>query len=294
MIEFGKEYFEKPYYFYIKDRGDKISLYYSVSETISESRKNDEELEYDKEDAEKLKRLISKLFSVGKKLPKNRLEKMLRSIKSKKEIEDGELNEFIGADGSFTKSNIPMLNQRLVTKSTTDQTVHMSRAQQWPFIRVYYGESEEEKENLIDEIDITSWFGGEETKYAKNYKEASKIIKNMGIKDPFNRHERLEDLGFDPEYDDQLEDLKRSGFCKNCFVKKRLTELEKGKMQKMIDEIILGKKNKSEEIMSKKDKEEPISVMEKLLLRNLESIRNLADKQGIEFKDLLTKINKGE
>ena len=40
MIEFGKEYFEKPYYFYIKDRGDKISLYYSVSETISESRKN--------------------------------------------------------------------------------------------------------------------------------------------------------------------------------------------------------------------------------------------------------------
>ena len=63
MIEFGKEYFEKPYYFYIKDRGDKISLYYSVSETISESRKNDEELEYDKEDTEKLKRLISKLFS---------------------------------------------------------------------------------------------------------------------------------------------------------------------------------------------------------------------------------------
>ena len=65
-------------------------------------------------------------------------------------------------------------------------------------------------------------------------------------------------------------------------------------MQKMIDEIILGKKNKSDDIMSKKDKGEPSSVMEKLLVRNLESIKNLADKQGIEFKDLLSKINKGE
>ena len=44
MIEFGKEYFDKPYYFYLKDRGDKISVYYSVSDTITESRKKDEKL----------------------------------------------------------------------------------------------------------------------------------------------------------------------------------------------------------------------------------------------------------
>lgn len=294
MIEFGKEYFEKPYYFYIKDRGDKISLYYSVSETISESRKNDEEVEYDKEDAEKLKKLISKLFSVGKKLPKGRLEKMLKSIKSKKETEDGELNEFIGADGSFTKSNIPMLNQRLVTKSTTDQTVHMTRANQFPFIRVYYGESEDKKDNLIDEVDMSDAFGYEETEDAKSYKEASEILKDMGVDDPFERHERLETMGFDPEYDKLFKKRQKQGYCKNCFAKRRLAELEKGKMQKMIDEIILGKKNKSDDIMSKKDKGEPSSVMEKLLVRNLESIKNLADKQGIEFKDLLSKINKGE
>jgi len=55
MIEFGKEYFNKPYYFYLKDRGDKISVYYSVSDTITESRKNDDELAFDKKDADKIK-----------------------------------------------------------------------------------------------------------------------------------------------------------------------------------------------------------------------------------------------
>lgn len=298
MIEFGKEYFNKPYYFYLKDRGNTFSVYFSVSETLNESRKSDEEVVLLKESLTKVKKFIKNLFTKGYKFTKEQIKKILNWFKKRKPIKktekkEGEIQEFVGADGSFMKSNIPMLNQRQIAKSTTDQTVHMTRANQFPFIRVYYGESEEEKENVIDEIDQSDWFGGEETKYAKNYKEASKIIKDMGIKDPFNRHERLEDLGFDPEYDDQLEDLKNSGFCKNCFVKKRLTELEKGKMQKMIDEIILGKKNKNTDVISKKDNEST-DVMEKLLIRNLQSIKKLADKQGLELNDLLKKINKSE
>jgi hypothetical protein len=82
MIEFGKEYFNKPYYFYLKDRGDKISVYYSVSDTITESRKNDDELAFDKKDADKIKEVISKLFKSGKKLPKSKIDRMLKSIKN--------------------------------------------------------------------------------------------------------------------------------------------------------------------------------------------------------------------
>jgi hypothetical protein len=39
MIEFDKEYFNKPYYFFLKDKGNKISLYYSVSDTLTEAKK---------------------------------------------------------------------------------------------------------------------------------------------------------------------------------------------------------------------------------------------------------------
>lgn len=119
----------------------------------------------------------------------------------------------------------------------------------------------------------------------------------MGIKDPFNRHERLEDLGFDPEYDDQLEDLKNSGFCKNCFVKKRLTELEKGKMQKMLDEILLSKKNKSNDVVKTKkndEKDNDDSIISKLLIRNIEAIKRLAEKEGVSIDKLIKHLKTGE
>jgi hypothetical protein len=299
MLEFGKEYFSNEHYFYLKDRGDKFSVYYSVGKTLKESKDQDSEIVFLKEDLNKVKNFIKKIISSGKKFTKDQLKKFFNKIQKKEKDanSDGELDEFVGADGSFLGSNIPMLNQRQVTKNTTDQTVRMTKASQFPFIRVYYGESEEEQENLIDEIDTTSWFGGEETKYAKNYKEASKIMKNMGIKDPFNRHERLEDLGFDPEYDDQLEDLKKSGFCKNCFVKKRLTELEKGKMQKMLDEILLSKKNKSNDFVKTKkndEKDNDDSVISKLLIRNIEAIKRLAEKEGVSIDKLIKHLKTGE
>jgi hypothetical protein len=116
----------------------------------------------------------------------------------------------------------------------------------------------------------------------------------MGVEDPFERHERLEVMGFDPEYDKQLKMIKRRGYGKNWFSKRRLSELEKGKMQKMIDEIILGKKNKNLDVLDNKKDTNSSSVVEKILIRNLESVKKLADKEGLELKDLLNKLNKGE
>ena len=42
MINFNEEYFSNGCYFFLKEGKDKISLYYSVGETITESRKKDE------------------------------------------------------------------------------------------------------------------------------------------------------------------------------------------------------------------------------------------------------------
>ena len=44
-----------------------------------------------------------------------------------------------------------------------DQTVRMTRANQFPFIRVYYGEGEEVDGKLLDEVDQSESFGFEET-----------------------------------------------------------------------------------------------------------------------------------
>ena len=299
MLEFGKEYFSNEHYFYLKDRGDKFSVYYSVGKTLKESKDQDSEIVFLKEDLNKVKNFIKKIISSGKKFTKDQLKKIFNKIQKKEgDVKtDGELDEFVGSDGSFLGSNTPMLNQRQVTKNTTDQTVRMTKASQFPYIRVYYGESEEEDDNLLSEINMEDAFGYEETEDAKSYKEASEILKKMGVKDPFERNERLETMGFDPEYDEQLDDLKKSGFCKDCFSKRRLSELEKRKMQKMLDEILLSKKNKSNDVVKTKkndDKDNDDSVISKLLVRNIEAIKRVAEKEGVSIDKLIKHLKTGE
>lgn len=297
MIEFGKEYFEKPYYFYLKDKGDKFSLYYSVSETLKESRENDESIEFLKEDFKKVKTFITKLLKSGKKFTKEQLKKLFDFFKLKSdEKTDGEIKELVGSDGSFLGSNVPMLNQRMVTKNTMDQTVRMTKANQFPFIRVYYGESEDKEGDVIDEVDMSGAFGYEETEEAHSYKEASGILKDMGVEDPFERNDRLEKMGFNPEYDKQLKSDKKQGHCKKCLSKRRLSELEKGKMQKMIDEILLSKKSKSDDVVKKEKNgnDEDTKPVSKILMRNIEAIKKIAEKEGISINKLIKHLKIGE
>ena len=51
--------------------------------------------------------------------------------------------------------------------------------------------------------------------------------------------------------DKQLKQEKKRGICKNCFTKRRLSELEKQKMETLIDEILLSKKNISKDVVKK-------------------------------------------
>ena len=67
MISYNTEYFGNNCYFYLRDRGDKISLYYSVSETLAESRKNDERQDFDKMDSKKIKSFMDKVLKSKKK-----------------------------------------------------------------------------------------------------------------------------------------------------------------------------------------------------------------------------------
>ena len=294
MVELNKEYFEKPYYFFLKDKGSEVGIYYSVSETLSESRKEDEFIEVDKSVFEEIQDLISKILRSGKKLTKQQVHKLIDS-KTKKETKDGEIDELVDPDGSIISSSVPMLNQRNLAKKTMDQTVRMTRAQQWPFIRVYYGESEDEKTNTLSEVDQSESFGFEETEFAPTYDVANKILKKMDVEDPIERDERLKRLGFDRSLDKELKDEKKHGKCKNCFTKRRLSELEKEKMETLIDEILLSKKSKDKEVVKKTKEDDKVSKpISKILIRNIEAVKRIADKEGISIDKLVKHLKQGE
>ncbi len=294
MIQLNEEYFQNPYYFYLKDKGDKIAVYFSVGNTLSESRKNDEVIVVDKEIFNQIQKVISNILKSGKKLSKEYIHRLLDSKAKSKKQPDGEIGELVNPDGSLISSSTPILNQRNLAKKTMDQTVRMSRSNQFPFIRVYYGESKEIDGKQISEVDQSESFGYEETEEAKTYDQANKIMKKMGVEDPFERNKRLKRLGFDKTLDKQLKNEKRRGKCRNCFTKRRLSELEKEKMENLIDEILLSKKNKDKDVVKKTKEGQGSSTVEKILIRNIESIKRLADKEGVDINKLINHLKVGE
>ena len=231
------------------------------------------------------------ILELSKKLGIKLNSKVPEKYKNKSEKTDGEIDEVIGPDGTFSSSSYPILNQLLHPRKTMDQTVRMARTNQWPYMRKYYGESEtDESENVIDEDDKSKAFGNDETEDASTFDQANQILKKMGIEDPIERHQRLSVLGFSKELDDELEQEKEHGYCKNCFTKRKLTELEKDKMVKIIDEVILNKKNKSDDVVGK-DNDNTIS---KILKRNIDSIKKIAEKEGISVNKLIQYFKKSE
>jgi len=268
----------------LKDKGDKIDVYYSVADTLTESRKKDKKIVVDKKFEEKLKKAINKVL--------NSKEKVL-----KKDV-DGELGELVDYDGNLLGSSIPFLNLTLTPHKTMDQTVAMSRIANDPLrrgYRVYWGESEEKENNVVNEVDYSEAFGYEETENAKSYNDASKILKKMGIDDDIERDDRLKKLGFSKKLDKSLAQEKKRGKCKNCFTKRRLSEKEqieeerKNKAVKMVEDILTKKKNDDKEI----SKKENVGVS-KILLKNLKSIKKIAEKEGISISQLIKVLKTDE
>ena len=57
-------------------------------------------------------------------------------------------------------------------------------------------------------------------------------------------------------------------------------------MRKMVEDIILGKKSKNKEVTDTN------KALSKLLMKNLESIKKLADKEGISVTELIKVLKK--
>ena len=71
-MKLNKEYFDSPFYFYLTESRNEITLYFNVSNTLTESRKDDEKISFNKKDRKKVESEVMKI-------------KLDKKIKSKKD-----------------------------------------------------------------------------------------------------------------------------------------------------------------------------------------------------------------
>jgi len=282
MITFNKEYFANNYYFYLKESNEKITLYYSVAETLMESRKKDKKMDFDKKDDKKIKKIVYNFLKSKNKPSLKKVEDTLKSVKNKSEID-----ELVDADGTMLSSRVPFINQSLSPRKTTDQTVAMSRITNDPVTRgyrVYWGESEDEQDDVLSEVDFSDAFGYEETEDL-DFKNSVKKLKSMGVDNAVERTKQFGKIkGVKPKKDKRG----RLVLKQRLAEKDSIEEQQKQKMVKMVEDMLAKKSKDDSDVVSKN---EPIN---KILVKNLQSIKKLAEKEGIGINKLINILKKGE
>ena len=276
MINFNTEYFSNNYYFFLKDRGDKISLYYSVADTLTESRKKDDKIDFDKKDTKKIKDVMSKVLKSKKKVSKDDLTKTLKNVKSKTEIE-----EFVDEDGTMLTSRIPYINTALSPRKTMDQTVPMARTTNDPVTRgyrVYYGEGEEKGDEMINEVDYSEAFGYVETENM-DYDNTVKTLSKMGVENPEERAKEFGKLPKQKKHDGKLK--------QRLSEKDTIEEQQKQQMTKMVEDILTKKSKNDSEVIKN-------NGISKILMKNIQSIKKIAEKEGISINMLIKSLKSNE
>jgi hypothetical protein len=284
MISYNTEYFGNNCYFYLRDRGGKISLYYSVGETLNESKKNDERQDFDKMDSKKLKSFMDKVLKSKKKYSKEQIKKMLKPKKSEK---TKELDELVDEDGTMLSSRIPNLNQTLHPRDTLDQTVNQTRLPSNPVVRGMrfgWGEGTENKGHIVSEVDYSDAFGFEETEY-QDYSDTVDTLEDMGVE---NSDERAKEFGKLPNQKVKKDEEGDPVLKQRLVEKGTLDEEQKKKMIKMVEDILTKKSKDKSDVVTK---ENPIS---KILVKNLNSIKKIADKEGISINQLIKILKTNE
>lgn len=281
------ETFSNNYYFFLKEREDDIALYFSVSNTLNEARKNDEIMLFEKKNLEKVKKEV-------KKIQKEKKIKNTDGMKSHLKNFKGEIGELVDYDGTFLSSKIPIINPKLSPIKTTDQEVVGTRQTNNPVTRgyrVYYGESVEDGPVL--EIDMDGVFGWEETKDMDGKKTFKYLVKKMGM-EPEDAKDRTEKFGKDIRDKKEKKTPKKIKSKKdfigtfNLFEKRKIEEKRNEEGRKLIEDILVQKNKRDSDITKKEPK------ISKTFLNNIKSLKKMADKEGISLGDLVKMIKKDE
>ena len=297
MITTDKEFYSSPYYFLLRDKGDKYSLYFSVEGNLNEAREKDEVIHFEKSKGGKVKNHLKKVAK----------EKKVKSTKTLKK----DLEELVNLDGALSNSKIPILDPKLHPHKTMDQTVAAARITNDPIsrgYRTYYGESVEEsicpehispsgrKTNMcpddddyeinygknapkLKEVDMSGAFGYEETEDMDGEETFKYLVKKMGM-EPDEAKERTKQKGQDPTGNKD----KKSPYYKdkNFITRATLSEIQKQKMIKVVEDILMGKKSSDNSEVGKKE-----TNTSNIIKKNISSLKKQAEKEGISLSELL-------
>jgi hypothetical protein len=273
MIPVDTEFFSSPYYFLMRDKGDKYSLYFSVENTLTEARKKDEVVHFSKEKGEKVKKHLKKVTK----------EKKIKDTKTLKT----DLEELVNSDGSMSNSKIPILDPRLHPRKTMDQTVAASRITNDPIsrgYRTYYGESE------VKEIDMSGAFGYEETKDMDGCETYEYFVKELGMEKD-DAKERVSQQGKD--WTCKKDEKSKFSNDLNFITKATLSEIQKQKAIKVVEDMLAKKKDSNSSDLTKKSASKEMGKLSPVLKKNLNSLVKQAEKHGISKKELI-KLIQGE
>ncbi len=200
MINSKEQYFNDNCYFLLEKKGDNLILSYSIYETLNESKNIPSKKKFNKSKEKEVKKVIDKTLKSKNKVSKTHLEKELSSISK-----NGEIDELVDGDGTMLSSKVPFLDMTMHPKKTMDQTVNAARSRIDYYMnprRSYgWGESVEDSDDVISEIDMSDAFGYEETEFS-DMKQTLKKLDDMGIKEPDNKLSRARQMGRVRNYSD--------------------------------------------------------------------------------------------
>jgi hypothetical protein len=270
MITINKEFYSSPYYFLLRDKGDKYSLYFSVEENLNEARKKDEVIHFKKSKGEMVKNHL-------KKVAKDKKVKTTKSLKK-------DLEELVNLDGTLSNSKIPIVDPKLHPKKTMDQTVSAASITNDPIsrgYRTYFRESVKEIEDIEDSDmpRIAKPFGWEETEDMDGKETFKFLVKKMGMT-PDEAKKRTKQKGQDPT--GKKDENSPYYNDKNFITRATLSEIQKQKMIKVVEDILMGKKKYDNLEIGKKELDIP-----NILKKNILSLKKQAEKQGVSLSELL-------
>jgi len=149
---------------------------------------------------------------------------------------------------------------------------------------VYWGESTDDNDDVLSEVDFSDAFGYEETEDL-DFKNSVKKLKDMGVDNAVERTKQFGKIkGVKPKRDKKG----RLVLKQRLAEKDSIEEQQRQKMVKMVEDMLTKKSKDDSEVLSKN------SSVNKILVKNLESIKKLAEKEGISINKLINILKKGE
>ena len=178
---------------------------------------------------------------------------------------DGEVTELVDIDGTWNSSSMPILDPASTMNgaSITDKIIPAARNSSNPLLRGWYGVY---RENNVKEVDMSKAFGYEDTKDMDVEDTLKYFEKKLGDKDEAKKRTHVFGKKKNLNKKTPPEIKNKKGFIDREIIKEKESD-------EMVEDTIFDKK---QEFNNKS-----------VIAKNLRSLKNMANKNGISTDTLI-------